>query len=65
MTDEHASPQVDTTITVETLLEAILPVLAEDARDGPEDDMRWFRLGAAYSIANRPKEFDLRNVELF
>jgi len=38
------------------LLKAILPVLADDARDGPEDDMRWFRLGAASSIADRPEE---------
>ena len=35
------------------LLEAILPVLASDAEDGPEDDMRWFRLAAARSIAGR------------
>ncbi len=33
------------------LLRAILPVLARDAEAGPEDDMRWFRLGAARSIA--------------
>jgi predicted CXXCH cytochrome family protein len=33
------------------LLEAILPVLAEDARAVPEDHMRWFRLGSARRIA--------------
>ncbi len=33
------------------LLKAILPVLTRDAEDGPEHDMRWFRLGAARSIA--------------
>jgi len=33
------------------LLAAILPVLQGDAEDGPADDMRWFRLGAARSIA--------------
>ncbi len=35
----------------ERLLEAILPVLAEDARAVPEDHLRWFRLGAARRIA--------------
>lgn len=35
----------------EALLRAALPVLEDDARDGPQDDMRWFRLGAAKSIA--------------
>ena len=33
------------------LLGAVLPVLTDDAHDGPEDDMRWFRLGAARSLA--------------
>ena len=33
------------------MIVAALPVLADDARNGPEHDLRWFRLGAAYSIA--------------
>jgi len=33
------------------LLGVILPVLTRDAEEGPEDDLRWFRLGAARSIA--------------
>jgi cytochrome c-type biogenesis protein CcmH/NrfG len=33
------------------LLRAILPVLAAEAAAVPEDDVRWFRLGAAYEIA--------------
>lgn len=35
------------------LLQAILPVLREDAQQVPEDDMRWFHLGAALSLAGR------------
>jgi predicted CXXCH cytochrome family protein len=35
------------------LLEAVLPILEADALERPDDDMRWFRLGAAYSIAGR------------
>jgi len=33
------------------LLEAILPVLEDDARRVPDDDQRWYRLGAAREIA--------------
>jgi predicted CXXCH cytochrome family protein len=33
------------------LLEAVLPVLEADARADPDDDRRWFRLGAAREIA--------------
>ncbi len=33
------------------LLAAILPILAEDAEQGVVDEMRWFRLGAARSLA--------------
>jgi predicted CXXCH cytochrome family protein len=33
------------------LLKAILPVLRADAEAVPEDDMRWFRLGAARGLA--------------
>jgi len=32
------------------LLEAILPILEASANDGPEDDLRWFLLGAARKI---------------
>lgn len=32
------------------LLEAILPVLEQDARRVPDGDPRWFRLGAAYDL---------------
>ena len=35
----------------ERLLAAVVPVLEEDARNVPEDHMRWFRLGAARRIA--------------
>jgi predicted CXXCH cytochrome family protein len=38
------------------LLAAVLPVLAADAAEGPNDDMRWFRLGAARSIAGQTRE---------
>jgi predicted CXXCH cytochrome family protein len=33
------------------LLDAVLPVLVEDAAAAPDDDQRWFRLGAAREIA--------------
>jgi hypothetical protein len=33
------------------LLHAVLPALAEDSRAAPDDDLRWFRLGAAREIA--------------
>jgi len=33
------------------LLRAALPVLAADAASVPDDDERWFRLGAAYELA--------------
>jgi cytochrome c-type biogenesis protein CcmH/NrfG len=33
------------------LLEAVLPVLEAEARAVPEEDSRWFRLGAAHQIA--------------
>ena len=33
------------------LLDALLPVLAEEAAAAPEDHLRWFRLGAARQIA--------------
>ncbi len=33
------------------LLDAVLPVLERDAADGPDDDLRWFRLAAAREIA--------------
>ncbi|MHC5010335.1 MAG: multiheme c-type cytochrome [Planctomycetota bacterium] len=33
------------------LLRAVLPVLAEEAEAVPDDDMRWFRLGAARYLA--------------
>ena len=32
------------------LLEAVVPVLDRDARKVPDDDLRWFRLGAAYDL---------------
>lgn len=33
------------------LLKAVLPVLSEDAQAVPNDEMRWFRLGAACDVA--------------
>ena len=33
------------------LLDAILPVLAEDAHALPNDEMRWYRLGAARDVS--------------
>ena len=33
------------------LLKAVIPVLDADARKVPDDDLRWFRLGAAYDLA--------------
>ena len=33
------------------LLKAILPVLADDARRVPDDDQRWYRLGAARELS--------------
>jgi len=33
-----------------TLLEAVLPILEANAKDRPEDDLRWFLLGAAREI---------------
>ncbi len=49
------------------LLKAALPVLAQDAADGPGDEMRWFRLGAARSLAGDDAgalEAYVRQVEL-
>jgi len=37
------------------LLEAVVPVLQEDARRVPDDDQRWFRLGAALDLLPDPE----------
>ncbi len=44
------------------LLMALLPVLEEDARRVPDDDQRWFRLGAAFDLAG-DREGALRAYE--
>lgn len=49
------------------LLDAIEPILAQDARDVPVDEMRWFRLGAARSLQGDKAgalEAYVRQVEL-
>jgi hypothetical protein len=38
------------------LLEAVIDVLTEDANAVPEDDTRWFLLGAAHQLAGEPEK---------